>query len=187
MKNSFFVLIVLSILSVSCSKKQITKISAPAVVVTEIPSTPAPKTAEASNQPPQKEAEKTTRPVLVAKINRTPCFGKCPVFTIELFQNGDVVYNGFAHVARKGRFVAKVSPEFIKGIENKALSIKYLSFANKYPNSPIVLADLPVTITFIRIGDAQKQIINNFDAPRDLIEFEQWLEQVFDKLEWRAE
>ena len=123
---------------------------------------------------------------LIAKIKRTPCYGKCPVFTIELFKDGLVKYNGDAYVDKKGSFTAQASPEFIQQIQAKAQSIKYLSFENKYPIAPVVIADLPVTTTYIRIGDVGKQITDNFDAPRELIDFENWLEHAFDKLDWKA-
>ena len=92
-----------------------------------------------------------------------------------------------AFVDKKGIFTAKVTPEFIAKIQSKALSIKYLSFENKYPIAPVVIADLPTTTTFIRIGEEGKQITDNFDAPRELIDFENWLVYQFEKLDWQAE
>lgn len=190
MKNIIIIFSLLSISIMACSKKKIEKTSLPKVekqatvvkkeTVQEAPPVPQniPKSA---NIPTGIDAN------LVAKIKRTPCFGKCPVFTIELYNNGLARYNGMAFVEKKGNFKAKANTDFLKRIQDKALTIRYLSFENKYPIAPIAIADLPTTTTYIRLGDVGKQIIDNFDAPRELIEFELWLEQEFDKLEWKAE
>ncbi len=185
MKNTILLLLFLSISLNSCSKKSIDKVATAKVAEEKIVTL---KKSDIDS----KEGTETPIPItptvlLMAKINRTPCYGKCPVFTIELFNNGVVKYNGIAFVDKKGIYTAKVTPEFIARIQSKALSIKYLSFENKYPIAPIVIADLPTTTTFIRIGEEGKQIADNFDAPRELIDFENWLEHQFDKLDWQAE
>lgn len=185
MKNTILILFLLSTTLYSCSKKNVDKTTT-AKIEKEKTNTPSKTAIEPKKEielpvPIEKEVK------LMAKINRTPCFGKCPVFTIELFDNGIVKYNGIAFVDKKGIFTAKVTPEFIAKIQSKALSIKYLSLENKYPIAPVVIADLPTTTTFIRIGEEGKQITDNFDAPRDLIDFENWLEHQFEKLDWQAE
>lgn len=185
MKNTLILFILIACLA--CSKKKVEKITPikidkeTVVIKQDSTQTSAPKNVPKAQIPEGTEAN------LVAKIKRTPCYGKCPVFTIELYNNGLVKYNGVAFVEKKGAFTAKASQEFIKQIQDKALSIKYLSFENKYPIAPVAIADLPITTTYIRIGDAGKQIIDNFDAPRELIDFENWLEQEFEKLVWKAE
>jgi hypothetical protein len=189
MKNTFVILFFLSVIVLSCSKKKAEKTTA-TPIKNEAPDVVKEKPTEVIAKP--QTATKVQIPNgidenLIAKIKRTPCFGKCPVFTIELFNNGVVKYTGMAYVERKGNFTAKVSPEFIKNIQDKALSIKYLSLENKYPIAPVVIADLPTTTTYIRIGNEGKLINDNFDAPKELIEFESWLEHAFDKVEWVSE
>ncbi len=185
MKNTVLIILLLSTTIISCSKKNVDKT---ATVKIEKEKVVTPKKSDIDS----KDELETPIPItptvlLMAKINRTPCFGKCPVFTIELFDNGVVKYNGVAFVDKKGIFTAKVTPEFIARIQSKALSIKYLSLENKYPIAPVVIADLPTTTTYIRIGEEGKQITDNFDAPRDLIDFENWLVFQFEKLDWQAE
>jgi Domain of unknown function (DUF6438) len=183
MKNTILMLLLLSPILNSCSKKNIDNTKTAKIEKEKI-QTPI-KSDINSNSEIESAIVKEVK--LMAKINRTPCYGKCPVFTIELFDNGIVKYNGVAFVDKKGIFTAKVTPEFIANIQSQAQSIKYLSLENKYPISPVVIADLPTTTTFIRIGGEGKQITNNFDAPRDLIDFENWLEHQFEQLNWQAE
>ena len=185
MKNTILFLFLLSTTLFACSKKNVDKTTA-SQIKKETSKTPSKTNVEHNNGfEPALPIIPAVR--LMAKIDRTPCFGKCPVFTIELFDDGTVKYNGVAFVDKQGTFTAKVTPEFIAKIQSKALSVNYLSFENKYPIAPVVIADLPTTTTFIRIGKEDKQITDNFDAPRDLIDFENWLVKQFETLNWQKE
>lgn len=188
MKNIALGLILSLSVVTACSKKKVEK-TTPTKMTTETAVATKPIVVEVKSpvQTPKVTVPEGTDVNLVAKIKRTPCFGKCPVFTIEMYNNGIVKYNGVAFVEKKGNFVAKANSDLIQQIQSKALAIKYLSFENKYPIAPVAIADLPTTTTYVRIGDVGKQILNNFDAPRELIEFENWLEQEFNKLDWKAE
>jgi Domain of unknown function (DUF6438) len=123
---------------------------------------------------------------LMVSLQRTPCFGQCPVFKIELFGDGKVVYEGKAFSKRVGTYSATASPEFMKAIEQKATGVKYLSFDTKYPKGESMITDIPTTISFFKSGSESKTIHNNYDAPIELIEFERWLEAHFESLTWET-
>jgi Domain of unknown function (DUF6438) len=123
---------------------------------------------------------------LVVILQRTPCFGQCPAFKIQLFDDGKVVYEGRAYCKRMGTHKATASPELIKAIQQKASDIKYLTFSEKYPKGESMITDIPTTISYIKVGSESKMIYNNYDAPTELIEFERWLEQQFEGLKWEA-
>jgi hypothetical protein len=123
---------------------------------------------------------------LLVSLQRTPCFGQCPVFKIELFGDGKVVYVGQAFSKRVGTYRATASPEFIKAIQQKAADIKYLSFDAKYPKGESMITDIPSTISFFKSGLESKTVLNNYDAPVELVEFERWLEVQFEGLKWEA-
>ncbi|MEO6038174.1 MAG: DUF6438 domain-containing protein, partial [Saprospiraceae bacterium] len=40
---------------------------------------------------------------VVASLRRTACFGSCPVFSVEIWSDGQVIWQGERHVARIGR------------------------------------------------------------------------------------
>ena len=42
--------------------------------------------------------------ILLASIERTPCFGKCPTYKISIYQSGYVIYEGKQHVKNIGLF-----------------------------------------------------------------------------------
>ena len=185
MKNILFALLTL-VFVVACSKKTAQKSSptaakptAPVTVVTAPIPTPT-STAYAKGIPDD------INPDLVASLQRSPCFGYCPTFKIELFSDGKAQYHGMAHVARVGNYTAKADAAFMKRIEDKALAIKYLSLSDKYPTGDIAVSDVPTITSYIRIGKDGKRITNNYDPPKALTEFEQWLEAQFEGLNWQA-
>jgi Domain of unknown function (DUF6438) len=187
MKNIFFAFSTL-LLVVACSKKTTekssqtgTKTSMPVAVETPISTPPKPaKTATKAMGIP-----KDVDPNLVASLHRSPCFGKCPAFSYELFADGKVTYFGQSNVTRMGNYATKADDVFIKRITDKALSIKYLSLSDHYPTTDIAVSDVPTITTYIRIGNDGKKITNNYDPPKELTEFEQWLEEQFETLKWQ--
>ena len=60
-----------------------------------------------------------------------------------------------------------------------------MALSNKYPKGDNMIPDIPSTISYIRIENEGKMITNNFDAPKELIEFEIWLEKEIDALDWK--
>jgi hypothetical protein len=188
MKNILFALSTLLFVA-ACTKKTAekssqssTKTTAPVVVVTT-PATPVPTATSTSYA---KGIPDDVNPDLVASLQRSPCFGYCPTFKIELFADGKARYNGTGHVARMGNYTAKVDAAFMKRIEDKALSINYLSLLDHYPTGDVAVSDVPTVTSYIRIGKDGKRITNNYDPPKALTEFEQWLEAQFEGLNWQA-
>ena len=186
MKNTFLVLLA-SICLVACSKKTLAKSSQATTTPTTPTAVGSPKSTEEtpSSTSYAKGIPEDIDPNLQVSLQRSPCFGYCATFKIELFADGTARYNGFAHVKRLGDYIAKADAAFMKRIADKALSIKYLSLLNKYPVGDIAIADVPTTTTYVRIGSDGKRIINNYDPPKELREFEQWLETEFETLNWQ--
>jgi hypothetical protein len=187
MKNIFLAFSTL-LLVVACSKKTTEKSSQ----IEAQPSTPVAVESPINTPPkPPKTATKSVGipkdidPNLLASLRRSPCFGKCPAFSYELFADGKVTYFGQSNVKRMGSYTTKVDDVFMKKIADKALSIKYLSLSDHYPTADIAVSDVPTITTYIRIGDDGKKITNNYDPPKELTEFEQWLEEQFDTLKWQ--
>ena len=70
-------------------------------------------------------------------------------------------------------------------IQKKALDVKYFELANQYPTNGTDISDIPKAISYVRFGNDGKMIIDNFDAPKELIEFEKWLETLADSFAWK--
>lgn len=121
---------------------------------------------------------------LVASIKKTPCYGSCPVFEFELYSDGTAVFNGIQHVERLGKYASTAPPSWFQELAQKAQTIGYFSFAEKYPPNGRTISDFPMTTTFLRTEKLQRTVANNFDAPVALQQFEQLFFQKIETLKW---
>ena len=129
------------------------------------------------------ETEVKEQVVLVARIKKTPCFGKCPVFEIFLYSDGSATYKGKKNVEMVGEYEAQASEELIKLIQEKAEAINYFDLEDIYPANGRLIKDIPNTVTELMDKSGQKkQITNNHNAPQELQDFEQYLLTTFDSL-----
>ena len=65
-------------------------------------------------------------------IERTPCFGTCPVYTCIIRSNGTVRYVGVAHVERLGTWETKIDPYQYHRVANFILTSRYLEMKDTY-------------------------------------------------------
>lgn len=131
------------------------------------------------------ETEIEEQVVLVARIKKSPCFGKCPVFEAVLYSDGSASYKGKKNVEMLGEYEAQASEELAKLILEKAETIKYFELEDTYPTSGRLIKDIPNTVTELNKNGQKKQITNNHNAPQELQDFEKYLLTTFDSLNWK--
>lgn len=98
-------------------------------------------------------------------IERSACFGKCPVFQIRLFQNGDVYFKGKKNVSKIGVYKGKLSlsktRKFFKALD----SLSWSRYEDRYKNPATDLPHLKIQI----YGEAfYKSIIQAEAGPKEL-------------------
>lgn len=130
-----------------------------------------------------KYAEKEMPSNAVARIQRTNCFGKCPVYTLTVFKDGRLEYFGKKFTPREGKFEAQVDQKKIEDLMNEANELGYNNFKNIYDNEAIT--DLPSTITSLRNNGQLKTVVNRFDAPDALRQFEKFFDELFGNADWK--
>ena len=120
---------------------------------------------------------------LVARIQRTACFGRCPIYTLSVYESGYVDYNGEKWVEKEGIYEAKVSQEVLGQLLDFAENINYFELDNEYDNKQVT--DLPATITSIRNEEGIKTIVNRYGGPKKLDEFARYFDSLFDTIDWK--
>ncbi len=111
---------------------------------------------------------------IFATIEKTPCFGTCPVYNLMIFQSGLALYNGNLNVDNKGKYLVEFSEEEMKTIREKAIEINYFKLQAEY-DSPVT--DFPTTRTSIRLNDKVKSVSNRVGGPQELKEFEKHIHE----------
>lgn len=123
--------------------------------------------------------------VLLASIERTPCFGICPVYKISIYQSGYVVMNGKRNVPNIGWFSTRLTTEQVKEIIRYAEEHRIYNLEGEYIEPRI--ADFPTTITELNINNRYKRIVNTQpSAPETLLSWEKFLDSFFnDHTQWQ--
>ena len=118
----------------------------------------------------------------IARIQRTPCFGRCPIYTITVYEDGGVEYFGKKFAAREGLWGSLLSPGQVKKLMDFANEIGYFEMENVYDQQSVT--DVPSTITSLRNEEGLKTVVDRFNAPEELIRFEKFFDSLFEGLEW---
>lgn len=66
------------------------------------------------------------------RLERGPCFGPCPIYTVELRGTGDVVYEGGCFTMISGRRAEKIDPQAVAELVAKFRKADFWSLRNRY-------------------------------------------------------
>jgi hypothetical protein len=121
---------------------------------------------------------------LVARIQRTACFGRCPIYTLSVYESGYVDYIGEKWVEKEGRFSSRVDQSLIDQLMQKAKAINYFELEHTYDSKYVT--DLPATITTLKGEDGFHVVVNRYQAPEQLTQFAQEFDQLFQDLAWKS-
>ena len=123
--------------------------------------------------------------VLLASIERTPCFGKCPTYKVTIYQSGYSVYNGKQNVKNIGLFSTRLEKSKVEEIKNFIEQNKILDMNDEYKNPRI--ADYPGTFTEASLNGKYKHILEmDPQAPKQLKDFQKFLDSFFtDETNWQ--
>lgn len=108
---------------------------------------------------------------IIISLEKTACFGRCPVFKIIIYNNGEALYNGLKFVKKVGEHDLKVSKREIDKILYKAKKIGFNNLKNEYSER---ITDLPTTYIMIN----NKKIKDYYGAPSKLKDLEKMIEKI---------
>ena len=119
----------------------------------------------------------------IAGIQRTACFGKCPIYKLRVYDNGTAELHAENWLDKEGDFIATVDQERFEKLMQKAEEIGYFGLANVYDSESVT--DLPSTITTMRREDELKQVVNRYQGPEKLDKFEKYFDELYLNLDWK--
>jgi len=107
---------------------------------------------------------------IVITIERTGCFGTCPVYSAQIHADGTVVYVGKDNVKEIGERRFKISQERIQELIKEFQRINYFSLKDRYETDEkgMSVTDQPTTTTSICLDGKKKSVVNYYYAPREL-------------------
>lgn len=90
-------------------------------------------------------------------MKRTPCFGKCPIYTVELFKNGRLLYTGMRFVKDSGAYEKNIGAAAAQRIFDEFRKYRVDTCSEQY-DMPV--ADLPGIYYTYTINGEERKIVN---------------------------
>lgn len=112
-------------------------------------------------------------------LQREPCFGMCPVYSIAVYPDGVGVYVGFANVENMGVHIFEVDPAMLENTIQIAQISGYFTWADEYTEQ--LMTDQAYYRTMINTEQFFKQIIRYAGDPNAPIGLK-WVEDSIDRL-----
>lgn len=145
-------------------KKRFTKLGIAAMLLLLIGSCKAPKLYP---RQPDRNGK------IVLKMNRTPCFGSCPVFEATLYENGLLLYNGQRFTVKVGCYYARVDKKELIKLDNWFKKAGFFELKDQYPEQDIGIRDLPTCTLLYTQGARQKEVLDKkVSTPSQLTDLE---------------
>jgi hypothetical protein len=141
---------------------------------------------------PLTERDTSATPVgPVVSLERTPCFGSCPSYTVSVSSSGLVAYNGRANVHRVGTDTARIAPQRVEALLLELERAGYFTFADRYalsePTCRRYITDSPSAISSATFRGRTKRIEHDYGCagvPGALTVLEQRIDEVLGSGRW---
>jgi len=124
-------------------------------------------------------------------LERTACFGSCPVYTISVTPSGQVSFEGRAHVRQLGTATGQIPQKQVEALLVELDRAGYFTFASRYamsePACGRYVTDLPSAISSATLGGRTKRIEHDHGCggpPGALAVLEKRIDEVLGSSEW---
>jgi len=125
----------------------------------------------------------TPKDSLAVRFEKTPCFGRCPVFKIKVYKSGFATYEGLNFAEKMGLYSYRFSDADLEKIYSMANEIDYFELESEY-NDPRI-SDLPATISEISLNDKTHRVNARKGIPQSLKDFHENLGVMLNERDWK--
>jgi Domain of unknown function (DUF6438) len=151
----------------------------------------APRPPASAGPAPAADSAAVSAPSPAVSLERTPCFGTCPVYQVAILQSGVVRFVGKHHVVRKGEATATIPAARVDSLLRELEAGGYFGFDDAYvmgsPACGQYATDSPTVITSVAVGGRTKSIRHDygcFAAPSELKRLERLIDEVAGTAQW---
>jgi len=115
-------------------------------------------------------------------FKKTPCFGKCKVYKISIYQDGLAILEGIEHIEKTGVHFGQLNKMDLDKLKKDLKSLNWNSYkASYFKNIP----DLPSTeLRFYHSRDSIQTIKSNTSLPDELESVQTKIAEFVDKIKW---
>jgi Domain of unknown function (DUF6438) len=122
-------------------------------------------------------------------LERTLCFGTCPVYKLTVLRSGRVEFDGKDFVREKGQRTGRITAADFAKLAKKIDEIKFFELRDRYDGknpdgTGVTVTDLPTKKTSVTRGNQTKTVENYFRGPAGLKELEDLIDEVSKASVW---
>jgi len=117
----------------------------------------------------------------VVEISKGSCYGRCPVFTLTIYQDGIASYQGERFTDRIGLYVKRLDKDVFANLEKEFREANLWQYQNVYKSRIVDLQS--VTLTYYEEGDI-KSITGKEGRPQAVLKLEQTLDRIAASPDW---
>jgi hypothetical protein len=122
----------------------------------------------------------------LATLQRTACFGFCPIYQVAIFRDGTVEYEGERFVKIQGRATGRISARQLAQLRRLFQRNGYLRLEDSYESYDVT--DLPSANTSYSPRPGRTKSIRHYlgdrSAPRALFRVEEGIDRIVDIEQW---
>ncbi|MBP6312797.1 MAG: hypothetical protein KA408_11045 [Flavobacteriales bacterium] len=118
---------------------------------------------------------------LVFSIGRTPCFGTCKAYWINVYRSGYATFNGNSNVEKIGPHEGWVGQDTIVMLINEAYRIGFFELEDIY-DGPVT--DLPSMTIQVVANDKDKKVTGRVGTPTKLKNFGKLADELLFPIAW---
>jgi hypothetical protein len=121
----------------------------------------------------------STHHEVMATLERTSCYGRCPIYKITIFRDGVVEYVGEQFVKTKGAATWHIDQDAIEALDKVFVDGRYFDLHDEYMHEDV--SDRPEVLTSYRAGPRTKAITHSHgdtSAPESLRNIEDRVDRI---------
>ncbi|HEY2747996.1 MAG TPA: DUF6438 domain-containing protein [Polyangia bacterium] len=124
-------------------------------------------------------------PSVMLSLERTACYGRCPIYTVTVLRDGTVQWEGKRFVKVTGKATAKLPAATLTALADAFRGAGFFALADKYDSYDVT--DHPSAITSYADG-YQKKTIHHYhgdrSAPEKLSQLEARIDELVGTARW---
>jgi hypothetical protein len=114
-------------------------------------------------------SSRTAMEKLIIEMEKTGCYGQCPVYTVKIDENGRGLFIGVENTPHLGLFSFRLRVEELEGLTATFERIGFFELEDRYYD---YVTDLPTTYLTYRSGSREKKVMDYYGAPKELKDLE---------------
>lgn len=156
----------------------------------EVITDPKEDTATSSTDPAELGSESHSDTIILdtssqqffASLQRSPCFGKCPTFTMTIYTDGLVEFEGVSNVDMIGKFTTTISNKQLEDFVHTSRAIGFHELKDKY-DGPV--SDFPSATITMDVDGVRKEVYRRYDYPKRILTLENMFDALLESASWK--